>query len=271
MGQRISAKTIAALAKKAEALEAEMWAKVPYEPFPFEDQMVAFYDRVWPLRNPIYSKWLDSDKELRKQHERLERIKKSLLPVHSAFLPYSREDVRQWSWALHRSDEYREVMTKLHSRYVAELIPRYDLNILGLMGIALDVFAEDIDEALADYEYMLVTTTKEVMAASLIEFRKVYVRIEERTRDYDHSHEKWIKLYDQATIEYLSLSWGRQVTEEEALTVRKKYGQLTKDRISGKPVSESEAALYLRDKMERYPGRPIDFSLYEPGKRLSRY
>jgi hypothetical protein len=47
--------------------------------------------------------------------------------------------------------------------------------------------------------------------------------------------------------------------------------RVSKDRKSGKPASESEAVRESRELHERYPGRPIDFSLYEPGKRLSRY
>jgi hypothetical protein len=171
---------------------------------------------------------------------------------------------------LYHSQEYREVLSKLHSRYVAELIPRYDVNTVGMLQIGLDLFNEEIDEHIADYEYMNVQASRETFAVSEIEFHRIFERMYEAERG-SYDREKLEVIFNRAGIEYLSWNRGYRVTEAEMLAFMDLCGRVREDRKSGKPASESEAVRESRELIERYPGRPIDFSLYEPGKRLSRY
>lgn len=56
-----------------------------------------------------------------------------------------------------------------------------------------------------------------------------------------------------AVIEQVRDLYGREMTEAELDFDIKQWSQLREDRAAGKPASESEAAQYLRDLMERYP------------------
>ncbi|MEW6213248.1 MAG: hypothetical protein AB1631_33435, partial [Acidobacteriota bacterium] len=56
-----------------------------------------------------------------------------------------------------------------------------------------------------------------------------------------------------AVIEQARDLYGRKMTEAELDLEIKQWSQLREDMESGKPASESEAARYLRDLIERYP------------------
>jgi hypothetical protein len=135
---------------------------------------------------------------------------------------------------------------------------------MGLVGVALRIYENQIQVWTAEHEYLGIPANKEEMACNQIELHTISDRIQ-RAADYPEDRRKREELWRRIAIEFSDYCYGRKMTEEELLFEQKMWAQLREDMAAGKPASGSEAALYLREVEERYP-RKSGLSKYPPGE-----
>jgi hypothetical protein len=115
-----------------------------------------------------------------------------------------------------------------------------------LLAVALRLFEADIGRAIAQAEYGGWPAKREDLARDKIDFWR---RVEELRNGSEIEQQIW----RQAHIDHVRDVHGREMTEEDLDLDDKMWSQLREDMAGGKPASESEAARYLRDLIERYP------------------
>jgi hypothetical protein len=235
----------ASLARKVSDLETAFWSKVEYIQMPVSDEAEEFMRAVYPLESCLFHSWFEEDSEAQKIHAQMERIEKRLPPIHPAFLPASEEIVRLHQWGLQKRADYRKLVERFWARYSEYVLSRFRGDRLA---VALQLFEKDFDRHEAEYQYLeQPPQSREEYAKERIDFR---LRLERaRFRDQMSHEERWRKV----ALEQVRDLYGRKMTEEELEFDIKQWSQLREDMAAGKRVSESEAARYLRDLIERYP------------------
>lgn len=246
------------MSKRLGDLEAIFWARAEKIETPHLEDIAEFIESTTPLDTPIYTAWLAINREAAKLHERTQQLERSLLPIHPAFLPDYEEVYRIHQWALHRSNEYRELTERGWVQFIEYARSHYDLA-GGLVGIAFRLYEKDFDKWTAHREYIGVSASREEMASDQIELWKIVRRKDSEVKepeDQKTQNARWRR----ALIENVFNLYGREMAEADLDYDQKMWAQLDKDIAADKPSSESEAASYLRGLFDRYPHKVMSSS-----------
>lgn len=131
----------ASLARKVRDLEAVFWSKAEYIQMPVSDEAEGFMRAVYPLGNCLINSWFEEDSEAQKMHEQMERIEKTLPPIHPAFLPTCEQAARLHQWGLHKRADYRKLVERFWGRYSEYTLSRFSGDRLA---VALQLFEKDL-------------------------------------------------------------------------------------------------------------------------------
>jgi hypothetical protein len=246
------------MAKRVGDLEATLWARAEKIETPHREEIAEFIKSTSPLDTPIFNAWLNGDRDAEKLNKRTLQIERSLLPIHPAFLPDYVEVYRIHQWALHRSNEYRELTDTVWVRFLEYVRAHYDMT-GGLLGVALCLYEKDFDKWTAHREYIGKPASREMMAGDQIELWKI-VRRKDSEADEPEDQKTQSTRWREALIENVFNLYGREMTEDDLDFDQKMWAQLDKDMAAGKPASESEAAAYLRGLFDRYPHKVMSSS-----------
>lgn len=235
------------LLKKVTALEDELWAKAKHFEVPGVSEFLDVLDAVSPLDIPIYNVWINDDAAALERDGRAGKLEAAQPPIHPAFLPDEPRAYRRQQWALHHSQEYRELSQAQMAAFAAHVRATYDLS-GGALAIALCAFSADLDKLTAVQAYVGFPLTREEMADSLV---RLWARLE-RERE-DHPDEGHDELWLRATLAVGQEVYGRTMTGDEVKAEWEMWRQVTADMEAGRPAGE--VAAQLRAICEQYPRR----------------
>lgn len=231
--------------KRLDRIEGEMWAMAEPITLPSDAEFEQIIEQLFPLDTPIWNLWIKGNLEAQKCRKRSERIEKAIPSIHPAFLPDANRDHRFHQWVLHHSREYAELIESLVAAFIAHVQATYDLS-AGLLNIALQLFAPEIDEITAVQDYVGYPLSREAVADALT--RQWDAVAQAHYKNPDESDEGvWLL----GAIEHERELYGRAVTGDELKIEWAKWRQVTKEMKAGKPAGELTA--YLRGVCESWP------------------
>jgi len=230
---------------KIKNQESAKWATV--QPFTHigGDALNFLFSVKW-LRVPVEGEWYDTDKDALEIRRQMGRIRKSLPPVASGFLPGLEKNPREVQWAMHNSAEYYELISEYWKRADRYFRAKYGSLTCSRLEVSFQLFEDDLNQWEAEYIYIGIDgfDRKEV-AADQIDFCR---RLE--AAGWPHGaafRDEW----DQILIDYYRDYFGRETTKQDIREGAQIWRNLRQDMKAGKPASESEAAQYLRDNLPR--------------------
>lgn len=245
----------ASMAKKIADLEAALWSKADII-YVHDGEVSDILHSIKPLGVPLCNRWYAEDAEIPKISRRLTHIEKSLLSPHPAFLEKDEEIIRRVQWCLHKSDDYRRLLEEYWRRFLEYFKAQYDLK-EGLLAVSLRLFEKEIDGWQAEYKYLGLERSREEMAENQIALWRQVEKVRDKKGEPENKKSNQA-VWNQAALEYLRELYGREITERELELEYQMWRELKKDMETGKPASESEAASYLRDMIERYPRKTAE-------------
>lgn len=198
----------ASLARKVSDLETAFWSKVEYFHMPVSDEAEEFLHAVYPLGSCLIKSWFEEDSEAQKMYEQMERIEKTLPPIHPAFLPASEEILRLQQWGIQKRGDYRKLVERFWGRYSEYVLSHFRGDRLA---VALQLFEKDYERHEAEYRYLEEPPqSREEFAKDKIDF---WERLE-RAR-FIHDQLSYEERWSRAVIEQARDLYGRKMTEEE--------------------------------------------------------
>jgi hypothetical protein len=243
----------ASLTKRVEDLETAFWSKVEHIDIRMSDEASRFLRSIDPLVIPVVNAWLKEDIDARNVYTQMECIEKTLPPIHPAFLPAYEKIVRRHQWAIHHRADYRRMSEWFWARGSEYILKHFGSDKGNRLAVALKVYEKDIDQWTAQRQYLeLPAPGREGFARDRIDFWQRMDR-EKSAHGMAEDQQSFDERLRKVAIEQERDLYGREMTEAELDLDIKQWSQLREDMESGKPASESEAARYLRDLIERYP------------------